>query len=420
MKIWLTQTGECYPFQGDVILMRTGMLAKTLVERGHSVVWWGSNFYHAGKIELSNGYKEISENDRYQINLLKGVSYKKNFSLKRFVGNKILAKGFRKKILEKELPDVIVASMPLYDLAYEAVKFGSLRDIPVLIDVRDLWPDNIINRLPVYLKYLGRLCLFRDFQKLRHALKNCDGIVAVSKGFMGWALKNAERDQRENDRIFYIGAQKLVAGSYSDLNENFKNLLDATKNKKTFVFLGTFGRSYELLLLANAARLILEKERNDIHFILAGTGEFFDQVKDASVDLKNFSLVGWLEQNEAQKLLASAYVGINPVRSIADTINNKAMQYFSYGLPVISSLEGEMVEILKRENVGLSYTPGDLTALVENILKLADDSKFRNQMAKNAEVVFKNIFEAKVIYEKYAKHIEDQPGFYAQRMRKAN
>ncbi len=420
MKIWLTQTGECYPFQGNVILMRTGLLAKTLIQRGHSVVWWGANFYHSERINLSNGYKEINENDRYQINLLKGIPYNKNFSLKRYLHHKRLARGFKKKALEKELPDIIVTSMPIYDLAYEAVKFANLRNIPVLVDVRDLWPDNIINRLPSYLKVLGRWALFRDFHKTQQVLKKCDGIIAVSQGFMRWALKNADRDKTENDRIFYLGAEKFVSDDSSKKNKTLQEILSLTKNKKNFVFLGTFGRSYELLLLADAARLISKKGRDDIHFILAGSGEYFDEVKNSAQNLENFSLTGWLKQNEAYELLTKAYAGINPVCSIADTINNKVMQYFSFGLPVISSLEGEMVEILKREDIGLAYMPGDLKTLVENILKLADDSVYRNKMAENAQTVFKNMFEGKAIYEKYAEHIENMHSLHSQRERKLN
>ncbi len=407
MNIWLTQTGECYPFQGNVILMRTGLLAKTLIERGHSVVWWGANFYHSERIKLFRGYKEIKESDSFQINLLKGVPYNKNFSLKRYLHHKRLAKEFKIKALGKKLPDIIVTSMPIYDLAYEAVKFANLRNIPVLVDVRDLWPDNIINRLPTYLKELGKLGLFRDFQKTRHALKKCDSIIAVSEGFMRWALQKAGRSKNQNDRVFYLGAQKLITEPSSKKNENLEKLLKLTKDKKTFVFLGTFGRSYELLLLADAARLIFEKGRDDIYFILAGTGEYFDEVTAATNDLKNFCLTGWLKQNEARDLLASAYAGMNPVRSIEDTINNKVMQYFSFGLPIISSLEGEMVDILDRESLGLSYAPGDLKTLVKNILKLADDLNYRNQMAKNAEAAFKNMFDGKMIYEKYADHIEN-------------
>ena len=159
MKIWLAHIGECYPFQEGAALMRNGLLANMLVSRGHSVVWWGSNFYHSEKIVLSKSYKEVQINPNYQINLLKGCPYKKNVSLHRLLHHKLVTDSFKLKANKADKPDLIVVSIPLHGIAFEAVKMAQKENIPILIDVRDPWPDDILDRFPKKLRSLGRLLL---------------------------------------------------------------------------------------------------------------------------------------------------------------------------------------------------------------------------------------------------------------------
>ncbi len=409
MNVWITQTGECYPFQKNVILMRTGMLAEALLAQGHSVTWWGATFYHSEKIQLFNSYKEIKQDERYKINLLPGIPYKRNVSLPRYFHHKRLAFKLKNKILNEPVPDIIVTSMPIYDITFEIVKFAKQRQIPVLVDVRDLWPDNIVNNLPRGLRTIGRMGLFYDFQKTSWALKNCDGIIAVSNGFLNWALNYADRSKKDFDRVFYIGSRNPKTSSEEPgaHNVEFQKEYELFKDKKTFVFLGTFGLSYQLELVAEAAKQLEGMGRKDIHFVLAGAGQNYEKIKKLSEPITNLSVPGFLRRNDAWKLLSSAYVGLNPYLAMPDAMTNKAMQYLAFGLPVISSLEGEMAEIIDQNKIGFSYRPGDISALIKNTLKLADDSKLRDEMGRKAKDVYEEKFDANTIYENYTKHIEN-------------
>ena len=47
MKVWLFQTSEPLPIKGDNMrLLRTGMMAEALTNRGHEVVWFTGTFNH--------------------------------------------------------------------------------------------------------------------------------------------------------------------------------------------------------------------------------------------------------------------------------------------------------------------------------------------------------------------------------------
>ena len=39
-------------------------------------------------------------------------------------------------------PDIIVVSLPTIEFSYEACRYGEKNNVPVIVDVRDLWPDS--------------------------------------------------------------------------------------------------------------------------------------------------------------------------------------------------------------------------------------------------------------------------------------
>ena len=51
-----------------------------------------------------------------------------------------------------EKPDIMVVSMPSVLLCNEAVKFAKENNIPVVVDLRDMWPDIFADRAPKMLK----------------------------------------------------------------------------------------------------------------------------------------------------------------------------------------------------------------------------------------------------------------------------
>jgi len=410
MRVWLTQTGEGYPFQKGENLMRTGILAEELCNRGHDLKWWGSTFFHARKEELFADSRELKVRDNYRIHLLKGISYSKNVSLRRYFHHKKLGMQFRKLAPLEPVPDVIVVSMPPYDLAYEAVRYARKRGIPVIVDIRDLWPDDFMDFLPHWVRPLAKLVLLDDYRRTKYVLGKSNSLVAVSRGFLEWGLSFAQRKTDDNDKVLYLGASKGAQVHSMVLRDEVKNLIGALKNKKVFVFLGTFGKSYELFLLVELAKKFNIPDFEDVCFVLAGSGENFDLIKQSVKDLKNVYLPGWLKGEEISALLSASYAGMVPCRSRPNTINNKPIQYLAFGLPLISSLEGEMVGIIDKYKIGFSYKPGDLEELIQITMRLIEDQSLRAELSENAESIFTELFDATQIYKNFGDHIEKVAG----------
>jgi len=409
MKIWLMQTGETLPITIGVRKMRTAVLADKLLERGHKVFWWASAFEHQQKTMVSKNDRTFDISERYIIRVLSGCKYHKNISMSRYLNYLIVSLKFRFQSRHFPKPDVIVASMPDHMLAYEAARYAKKNNIPLIVDIRDLWPDIFLDRFKAMGLYgVGKIALALDFVRLSFLLKNADSLIAVSRGYIKWGLDKIGRPESSFDKVFYHGYKKgdLENQANADGSLDVPVWLRGREKQKIFLFIGTFGVSYELELILEAAERFEKSGRSDICFVFAGAGEKSDLISQKAAGLHNVVLPGWIGTDEINALLKMAYVGLVPCRSVENTMPNKPFEYLSTGLPLISSLEGEMAELIDQHGFGLNYLPGDLDGLCQCVESLADDAKLHDEMSINALNFFEKHADADKIYEEYAEFIE--------------
>ena len=105
LKIWLRQRAESLPIDPNVRKMRTALLADELTARGHSVIWWTSAFDHFTKKWRVDKDSEIQIKDLLRVKALKGLGYKKNVSISRFIDHRIIARKFKKYACDMDKPD---------------------------------------------------------------------------------------------------------------------------------------------------------------------------------------------------------------------------------------------------------------------------------------------------------------------------
>jgi glycosyltransferase involved in cell wall biosynthesis len=219
---------------------------------------------------------------------------------------------------------------------------------------------------------------------------------------LDWSLTKIERSARKWDRVFYHG---YIKNSFESISNNI-NSDPLWGDKKVFLFVGTFGKSYELELIINVARRYNEMQNSDIGFCIAGTGDQYDSLKEKVAKLPNVSLPGWVDNSHIQRFLQCAWAGIVPCRSVENAAPNKVFEYLSAGLPLVSSLEGEIADLIQRHRIGVNYKAGDSEDLYQCINKLSGDTNLRNNMSQAASFFFREFGDADRIYDEYANHIE--------------
>jgi glycosyltransferase involved in cell wall biosynthesis len=318
-----------------------------------------------------------------------------------------------------EPPDGIICAFPTIDLADRAVRYAVERNIPIVIDVRDLWPDTFLERVPRSLRPLARLALSRDFHRTRRLFTSANALVAISGGCLAWALRYAGRKQGPRDRVFHTGYPDELVGSPHSDRPSPPAALAAANNKVLFTFSGSFGVSYNLRSVCEVARLCRNRGVTNVHFVLAGEGDQSADLARETAGLPNVTLTGWLAPGALRDLLACSHVGFMPLRSVRDAFPNKAFEYLSAGLPILSSLEGEMEQLLAESEAGFSYREGDTETLFSLVARLAHNPDLRSHMSRNARTLFEQRFRESHLYDAYAQHVErmfepksngDEPG----------
>jgi glycosyltransferase involved in cell wall biosynthesis len=409
MRTWLVTVGEPLPTADDTNprLLRTGTLARRLVEAGHEVVWWTSAFDHFRKRHHCAADSSIVW-EGGTIRMLKSVGYRRNLSLMRLVAHVGVGRKFRTQARVQPRPDIILVSLPTIELAREAVRFGQLQSVPVLVDVRDLWPDVLVNLFPRRFRWLSRLVLAPMIQATAFALANCTGIIGVSDGYLAWALRQANRPRKMDDAMFPLG---YVAPAFcnGDLDAARDRLLamGIDPSRKLFWYVGSFGRQYDLAPVLEAASRLRQSGRTDIQFVISGDGELGHRWRRLARGAENVAFTGWVGASEINWLRAHASIGLQPYAEGAPQgLANKLFEYLSAGMPVVSSLLGENQRLIEEYKCGLTYRAGDALDCLKKIRVLADNDDLRLAMGQRGRELFVRQFDNHIVFDGLTAHLE--------------
>jgi glycosyltransferase involved in cell wall biosynthesis len=120
-------------------------------------------------------------------------------------------------------------------------------------------------------------------------------------------------------------------------------------------------------------------------------------------------LPGWIEKDEINTLLEVSKAGLLPYPSSLDFIRsypNKVGEYLSKNLPIISSVQGAMDDLISKFNIGITYQNNSPQSLANTIQQIEDDENNRKVMSRNAGECFKKMFDADNVYNDYTSYIE--------------
>ena len=409
MRIWIITVGEPLPLPGNRDrLWRTGLLAYVLASRGHEVLWWTSTVDHFRKAFFVRDEPRLTVADGLSIQFLSGRLYRRNVSLKRLLNHFDLGRRFLARTANEASPDIVLCSYPTIELSVEAVRYGQRCGVPVILDVRDLWPDIFLEVLPRPARAVGALLLRRQFRDAAWALTNSSHLFAVSDKYLEWSLSKAQRARSSNDRVFPLGYQQAEwSRSDHDALMNRLSACGADLRKPLAVFVGTFGRSYDLDTVIAAAAQLSRKGNCEVQFVLCGAGEYEQKWRKAARGNPSVAFPGWLPAGELACLLSNSYVGLAAYASGASQgIPNKVIEYVSAGLPVLCSLPGESRRLLESARCGLHYPAGDSLRLAETLQRLVDDQIEYDQMKVAARELFERCFAANKVYGDMADCLE--------------
>ena len=387
--------------------MRMAMLGRALVAQGHSVLWWSSTFSHLGRRLVYSEDRQIELSPGFVWTGLYAGAYDNNISIDRYRHHRRLTRRFRALAVEQSSPDAIVAAFPIPDLALAAVDYARARSIPCIVDVLDLWPEVFLERVTRPLRGIAKVLLSPWYRTASTALQGADCLVGCSQGYLDWALQLARRTPGALEQVFYLSCDDDGAICAHTESQRILDLRKRLHGKTVFTYVGSFGYAYDLELLCEVAQRCSESTNSSVHFVLAGGGQRYASICKRAALLSNVTLTGWLTGDETRSLLAMSDVGLIPRCGTRNNLPNKPFEYMAAGLPILSSLEGEMVRLIRENDIGISYESGNLDELYGHVVRLADNPAMLSAQGARSRRLFCDKFRHAVVYGHYARHIVD-------------
>lgn len=403
MKIWLIEVGEILPVDDGARLMRTGLLANLLSQRGHSVTWWADAFNHLRKSYRSKSSSTVTINPNLELKLLYGPAYNKNVSLARLKNQAQVAREFARLSIKCEKPDIIYCGYPTIELAHEGTKYSNAQNVPLLLDIRDPWPEIFLEFLPRFTHFAAKICLRSYWTMGRETIRAASALSATSDAFLQWAYQFSGREISSEDQVYYLG--------YLPNNAKLE-AVDLVLKKGSWAlnafFVGGFGPAYDLETVLEAARILNKKYPSKIRFVLAGDGPKAAELRARAKGLDNVVFTGWINASQIKYLLQGSDVGLVSITALASkSVPNKSFEYMSEGLAILNSTDGDLKSIVCNECVGMNYAPGNIEKLVECMERLLGEPSLVQRMKENSRRIFKERFHADTVYGLMADRLEN-------------
>jgi len=401
---------------GGQRLLRTGIAAKALVRAGHEVTWWTATFDHFNRRQRYDGDRLVPVERGYDIQYLFGPAYRRNISFQRLRNHRAVARRFG-ELAERadQKPDIVVASVPTTELAASAVRFGQRNRIPVILDIRDLWPDVFFDVLPRVLKPAIDLVVAPMRRDLRRASRDATAIIGLTDGFVEWGLRQSDRARSRRDRVFFMGypGKKRPSTDLEAAAEFWDGLgVRRDPNTLTLAFVGTLGFMFDFDPILEAAR-ILRAAGVPVRFVLCGDGARRAKIEADAAGLSNVVLPGWITEDRIQCLFDRAEIGLTPYISAENFIlnlPNKPAEYMASGLAIAHSLDrGELFNLLSDRGCGFSYN-GDGRTLAKQLTQLVEEPARLAELGKQASATFSALLEGESVYGDMVAYLEDIVG----------
>ncbi len=412
MLVWILQTGEPLNCDGDQLRpMRAINLSKALVSKGHKVEIISTRFFHQEKRFREN----IKNKNNSQIieTLIDSPGYKFNISIRRLFDHHILSFNLLINLFKREdKPDILFVGFPPIEWSLIAIIYSYLKSIPIVIDIKDLWPDifwdkeeiNILKK--EFIKFL--FFPYRFYSIFIASL--ADYITGPTELIANYLKENYQN--KILTRVFKNKDPKTFSSPIVPPKEDERIKLDVLKTdpKKclNILFVGSLMSVYDFETIKKSIE-ILNKKKIKIKFFIAGGGGSENYIKNIFNNIRNVFFLGWINRKKAIEISSICHLALAPYKNIKNyelNLVNKYIDYMSLGLPVLSPLRGFTYELVKKHEIGWNYTPKDSLTLAQNIMDIIESPQELKKRSANAKRLYETKFSYERVYDQLVYNLE--------------
>ena len=284
---------------------------------------------------------------------------------------------------------------------------GSLKKIPVVYNLQDIFPDSLVNS---GMTSEGSL-IWKIGRKIEDfSYKHAKRIIVISEDFKNNILAKGVPE----DKI-------IVVPNWADISkvypiERRDNILikryKLNPNNFYITYCGNVGFTQNMDLLLDVAKDIQE-DLPDVCFVIIGEGaekeRIQKKVKDEQID--NVIMLPFQPYDDIAHVFSLGDVGliISKPGVGNNSVPSKTWSIMSAEKPVLASFDNnsELGLLIKKTNCGIVAEAGDKDELVYSIRKIVNSECERQQMARMAVEYVKKYMSKDQYIDQYIKALSD-------------
>ena len=265
--------------------------------------------------------------------------------------------------LRAERPDVVVATSPQFFCGLAGAVVARLRRRPFVLEVRDLWPDSIVQLGQIRSRRVIRL-----LEGIEAALyRSADGVVVVTDAFIDHVAARGVARERIVRIRNGIDTQRFHPRPPD------RELLarHGLEGRFLVAYVGTLGLAHGLVTLLGAAERL--RDREDVRFLLIGDGAERARLEAEAQrrGLANVRFLGLRPRDEIPAWLASIDLLVVMLRDLAvfeTVIPSKIFEFLAAERPVVLAAKGEIRRLVGEAKAAFVIDPEVPDALAAAIL----------------------------------------------------
>jgi glycosyltransferase involved in cell wall biosynthesis len=286
-------------------------------------------------------------------------------------------------------PDVVFATHTPLPIGLAGATLGRHFKVPFVFEVRDLWPDALINlgglKNPLVIWHLQRMA--------KKIYNNAAHIVALSPGMKDGIVRTG------------IPAERVtVIPNACDLNL-FRPDLDSSvwrnrlglDGRFTAVYFGAMGLANGLEYVIEAARILSQHRKENIALVLVGDGGKKSELQRLAQEYKLTNVIfnNSVPKAELAGLVAECNACMVIFRSAKENTwsPNKMFDALAAGKAVLINVPGWLGEMIESNRCGRCLNPHRPQALADALEELAANPQLCLEMGKNARALAEREFE---------------------------
>lgn len=393
MNIWIVNHYAIPPSMGG--LVRHYYFSKYLQKKGHNVKIFTSSKIHNTDINM------IQDKSLYKEQIMDGVEYtfvrSRNYrgnGLGRIIN--IIDTPFKirkamKQFYKHEKPDVIYTSSPDLFVAFFALLFGHRHKIPVVVEIRDLWPESIVEYNGMSRKNPIIQILY---QLEKWIYKKADQLIFTMEGGKDY-IKDKKWDKSVDLRKVNHVNNGVDLEEYENDVQNYQLYDEELENRSIFkvIYVGSVRCANNIGTLVNAGEELKKRGKTNIKILIYGEGtDRASLEKDCKrKKLDNVIFKGKVEKKYVPYILSKSDLNILNYKQAGTWkyggSQNKQFEYLASGKPICSNVRMGY-SIIRTNNCGIENNLTSIKDYADIIVKYEEmnDSDYKQQ-CKNAKDV---------------------------------